>query len=295
MKLILGTVQLGLDYGITNSTGKPDEETGFQIIKTALENNITDFDTARGYGDSERILGLANEKYNTMNIITKLDSLVDITQDTSQEEIINRINKSIDDSIDLLKISKMTTLLLHRFEHYNNKVIWNYLLQQDRIEKLGVSVYDVEEAIIALRDPNIKHIQLPINILDDNWFIPEFLELVKQRKDVIIHSRSIFLQGILLSSMDKWPKLDTINPEEYINKLNSLVTKCKLNNKIELCISYIKSIDWIDGIVMGVETLGQLKQNIELFKIRKLNTTEFNFVREMFIDVPKNLLNPSMW
>ena len=61
MKIILGTAQLGLDYGITNQNGKPSIETALDIIKTSLDNNITIFDTARGYGDSEKILGIAND------------------------------------------------------------------------------------------------------------------------------------------------------------------------------------------------------------------------------------------
>lgn len=298
MKIILGTAQLGLDYGITNKNGKPDIYTSLKIIETALANNINDFDTARGYGDSEKIIGIAKEKFNNMNIITKLDPLENINGFSKREEIIYEVNQSVNTSLKFLKLDKINTLLLHRFSHYNNKIIWDYLLElrkNKKIEKLGVSVYYVKEAIKALLDNEIKHIQLPINILNDSWFCDEFLQLVKKREDVTIHCRSIFLQGILISSKDKWPKLDNINSEDYVNKLDKLSSTFNFNNKIELCLSYIKSIKWINGLLMGVDNVMQLEENIKLFNIRELTKDEFNLVRNNFKNVPENLLNPSMW
>ena len=297
MKFILGTAQLGFNYGITNKIGKPDLKTALKIIKIALDNNITSFDTARAYRDSEKIIGLANEQFSNMNIITKLDIFQDLNN-LSKDIIINKINISIDTSLKFLKINKIETLLLHNFSYYNNKIIWNHLLilkKQKKIEKLGVSVYYVEEAIQALKDKEIKNIQLPINILDDTWFCDDFLRLIKKRIDVTIYCRSIFLQGILISSKDKWPKLDNINSEEYINKLDELTYIFKFNNKIELCLSYVKSISWINGIIIGIDNITQLEENIKLFNIRKLTNKEFNLVRSIFKNIPKKLLNPSLW
>ena len=107
--------------------------------------------------------------------------------------------------------------------------------------------------------------------------------------------RSIFLQGILISTQDKWPKIKNVNSENYINKLNSLVKEFNFNNKIELCFSYVKSIEWINGLLVGSEDIKQLEENIRLFKIRKLSSEEFKLVRKVFNSVPRQLLNPSLW
>ena len=233
-----------------------------------------------------------------MNIITKLDPLNSLDKISNSKEIHEVVDNSIKTSLENLKLHKLNTLLLHRFHHYNNKIVWNYLLnkkKEKKIEKLGVSVYLVNEAIIALNDKNIQHIQLPINILDEQWFCNEFLELVNKRTDVTIHCRSIFLQGILLSSKDKWPKLKNINANEYVENLDMLVKKFGLKNKIELCLSYVKSINWINGLLMGVDTVSQLNDNIKLFKVRKLTNHEFKIVRTIFKNVPTILLNPSLW
>ena len=79
MQLVLGTAQLGLDYGITNTNGKPKLTQSLEIIKQALDNDINIFDTARAYGDSEYILGLANEKYNNMNPVSPIRSDAQVT------------------------------------------------------------------------------------------------------------------------------------------------------------------------------------------------------------------------
>ena len=290
MQLILGTVQFGLNYGITNIKGKPTTLESHKIIKYALQNNINIFDTARAYGNSEYILGLINQNQD-LKIITKLCPLVDQTKNN----IIFKIDESIKESIRNLNIYKIDTLLLHRFEQYNNKIIWNYLIENKFINKLGASLYYVEEAIQALKDDNIKHIQIPINILDSQWFSEEFLNLVKKRKDVTIHCRSILLQGILVSTPDKWPKLDNVNPLDYVEKLEGFVEKFNFNSRTELCFSYIKSIKWLDGLIIGVDNLDQLKNNINYFKIRDMTEEEFLIVRKTFNKVPRNLLNPSLW
>ena len=38
--MTLGTVQLGMNYGIANNAGKPSEETSFSILRSALENGV---------------------------------------------------------------------------------------------------------------------------------------------------------------------------------------------------------------------------------------------------------------
>ncbi len=58
-RLTLGTVQLGLPYGIANQTGQPDYRTSLEIVAAALEGGINSFDTASSYGNGEQVLGQA--------------------------------------------------------------------------------------------------------------------------------------------------------------------------------------------------------------------------------------------
>ena len=55
--MTIGTVQLGLNYGIANNGGQPDEAKSFSMLRAAFENGITSLDTARAYGNSEDVIG----------------------------------------------------------------------------------------------------------------------------------------------------------------------------------------------------------------------------------------------
>ena len=58
-KLMLGTVQFGMNYGVANTTGKPSFETVKAILKEAYDGGINALDTAPEYGDSEEVIGKA--------------------------------------------------------------------------------------------------------------------------------------------------------------------------------------------------------------------------------------------
>ena len=62
-ELSLGTVQLGVSYGINNQSGKPDRTQAFGILDTALTNGISALDTAAAYGDSEQSSGSGCRRY----------------------------------------------------------------------------------------------------------------------------------------------------------------------------------------------------------------------------------------
>ena len=290
-KFVLGTAQLGLNYGITNIVGKPTKDQSIEIIKYAIENNIKQFDTAREYGESENLLSHASN-FNT-TIITKLSKF---SVNISQKEIVNHTINSIEKSCLNLKINTIDILLLHSYEQYKNKTIWKTLTElkkKNKINKLGVSVYTVSEAIDCLNDSLVEHIQIPFNLLDNQWDNIDFLNLINKRKNITIHVRSIFLQGILINNKQCWPK--NVDSEIYINKIENLASKLNLS-KIELCISYVKSMTWINGIIIGVETLEQLKNNIDLFiNTRLLNSDEILLVQNIFNNIPNVVTDPRLW
>ena len=68
-KLALGTVQFGLDYGISNIGGQVSLEEARKVLKLAKEYDIDTLDTASGYGNSEKVLGKIG--VNDFQIVTK--------------------------------------------------------------------------------------------------------------------------------------------------------------------------------------------------------------------------------
>ena len=72
-KLILGTVQFGLHYGVNNTTGKPSKENIKSILDSAYNSGIQLLDTAEAYGDSQNKIGEYHKNStNKFNIITYL-------------------------------------------------------------------------------------------------------------------------------------------------------------------------------------------------------------------------------
>jgi len=83
-ELVVGSVQLGLPYGIANRTGKPPRETALRLVKRAADAGVAVFDTARAYGDAEDRLGEALEG-RSVRTITKLSPLSELPPDASSE------------------------------------------------------------------------------------------------------------------------------------------------------------------------------------------------------------------
>ena len=80
-RLVLGTSQLGMSYGINNKTGKPDFDMACDIVRTAFDQGVTRFDTAQVYGDSEEVLGRILDRFklkSNIKVYTKLDPKINL-------------------------------------------------------------------------------------------------------------------------------------------------------------------------------------------------------------------------
>lgn len=301
-KFTLGTAQLGMDYGVTNTRGKPSHNEAISIIQKAVASGVVNIDTARSYGDAESRIGeaLMNNRWKEkVNIITKLKLPENINL-YEKEKIGVAVEKSIFSSCQNLRLKQLPVLLLHKWKHRFDfqETIWKRLLELKKdgyITSLGVSVYTPEETIQAIEDSEIEHIQLPFNLLDGRWKTAGIPEYVRQRKEVLIYARSIFLQGLLISDLSAWIKLKDFDGRTWINKLNKLVEDLGRESRADLCCAYVRSQPWIKSVVVGLESLSQLEENIKLFQKPLLNEQECQRIEVELNDVPEQLLNPSQW
>ena len=106
-KLALGTVQFGIDYGISNKNGKVSFDEVGAILNYAKSQNIATLDTAQGYGESEKVLG--NFDLSGFNIVTKIIG-----------------NGVLETSLENLKLNKVYGLMLHREDEINDKSWMNF-------------------------------------------------------------------------------------------------------------------------------------------------------------------------
>ncbi|MDZ4838526.1 MAG: aldo/keto reductase [Bacteroidota bacterium] len=286
-KLVLGTVQLGLNYGINNINGKPTLEQAFDILNKAWEIGIRYLDTAESYGDSQKVIGQfhAQNPDKVFNVITKLKGY------TLGEDIKGRVQSCLQD----LQLDKLHCLLSHNFkdlEHYE------YIQQIIRIkssglaEKLGVSVYTNEELSSASNFDWCQIIQLPYNVLD-NWNLRGEAIFKAIENNKLIQVRSTFLQGLLLKDIEQI-KADTYFNALYesIFQVNNLAVQSNLP-MASILLQYALQNNSLSQVLIGVENVSQLIE-IENWLNQVIPNETLNSIEEIFIsDTSK--LNPVNW
>ena len=301
-QLTLGTVQLGMEYGIANRTGRPAEPLAAAMVRRAIAHGVTALDTARTYGDAEAVLGraLAGAWRSRVQVVTKLDTMRKLPPGMSIASIREAVDSSIDHSCRALGSETLQTVLLHNWEHYSHwdGMVWRRLIElrdQGRIEKLGASVYEPAEALVALRDPELKHLQIPMNVLDWRWKAERVDRAIAGRPDVTVHARSPLLQGMLATPPDSWPAVAGFDSTRCASMLVAAARNFHRINVVDLCLAYVRSQPWITSIVLGCETMDQLSENLNLFRRPALLADEVEELERLLPSAPDTLLNPSKW
>jgi aryl-alcohol dehydrogenase-like predicted oxidoreductase len=119
---------------------------------------------------------------------------------------------------------------------------------------------------------------------------------VKLKRDLIIHIRSVFLQGLLLSDVkNHWVKANCQNSKIIMEWLNSTRTQLKRESLADLCTVYVRSLPWVDGLVLGMEGMEQLNDNISLFHNNLLSQNEMTIIEETKPELTQETLNPANW
>ncbi|MCX0438349.1 aldo/keto reductase [Aeromonas veronii] len=188
MRLALGTVQFGLDYGISNHDGQVSDEELDAIIALARQAGIDTLDTAQAYGNAEQRLG--QRDITDFTLIDKLAPGLPLSD----------VKAALNNSLHWLGRKRLDGLLLHRSQDASPGLfeLLTDLQQQGAIGKLGISVYSPEELDTwSAAGYPLELVQLPANLLDQRFLRTGWLDkLVDMGCE--IHVRSLFLQGLLL-------------------------------------------------------------------------------------------------
>ncbi|AKB18835.1 aldo/keto reductase [Methanosarcina sp. WWM596] len=290
-RLTLGTAQLGLDYGINNLVGKPKKREALKILEYAYLNNINSFDTASAYGDSESIVGnFLKTKHSKCYITSKLESLS--KNNVSKKDIERIIYESIEKSAYNLDIECIDNYLIHDFQDiffYDELLPSLKKAKRDGlIDNLGVSIYTPNEAEKVMQMNAFDTIQIPLNIFDQRFLSNSLLKRLKE-KNFIIFSRSVFLQGLFFKDRRNLPT-NLTHAKNYLIKLDQLAEEKKVTIS-KLALDFVKSIEEIDSIVIGVDSLQQLNQNIKDFESNDTPGIDMS----AFANINENVIDPRKW
>lgn len=285
-KLILGTVQLGIPYGINNHTGQPDQQTAHQILQTAWDGGIRLLDTAESYGNAQEVIGDYHfSQRNRFEVITKLQS------GKEPDSVI----PSLMIDMELLKVDSLFGFMFHHLDLFkqNTETLKDlvHLKNEGKIQRIGVSVYSNDEIEFLLNYPEINLIQMPFNMLD-NWY--QRGEYIRQAKDngIEIHVRSVFLQGLFFMPVTELPA--KLNPlKSYLKKLHELCTQQQMSMEMA-AMAYVLSRPEIDRVLLGVETPDQLSGNLKQINQLELSDEFLESVDAIQV-AETELLSPVNW
>ncbi len=285
-RLMLGTVQFGLDYGINNPAGKPASGDIDAILDEAADGGINVIDTARTYGDSEERLAAALQRRGLQKhfkIITKIKSFPDTL---SESEAETWIDKSFTASLKALKRDNIEGLLFHRELDLKYLPLLEKLQQKGLICFYGVSLDSKQTADINV----VPAAQIPSNILDRR-----FLAYARRaaQQSALVFTRSVYLQGLLFKPAAQLPQ--TFSDLLAIRqKLEFLAAESDLL-PAELYFRYLLSNPDFTSILTGVDTAGQLQENLRLAEAGPLPTDLLAQIDALVPELPENLIRPSAW
>ncbi len=278
MKLALGTVQFGLDYGVTNHDGQVAIDEVKNILDYAKDKGIDTLDTASGYGNSEQVLGEVG--VNNYRIITKTTPL---------KNGVDGVIKGFHQSLDSLNIGQVDGLLIHNIDDTKDKRFGelfhklNELKEEGMIKKIGFSTYTPEQVDFLLENFDFDLIQVPFNVFDTRLVEGGQLEALK-KKNIEIHARSVFLQGVLLSFDSLSDYFSTWDAQfEWYQE----IVKERELSLLEYALNFVLKTQELDKIIVGVDNVNQLANIVNASKLDvNLDAFKINDI---------NLLNPSLW
>lgn len=281
-KLVLGTVQFGLNYGINNQFGQVQQDEVRGILQLAKKNGINTLDTSSAYGTSESVLGkFLSENNLHFQIVSKYP------QSNSNVAAVFTA------SIEKLHQKKLYGYLVHHFEFYQSHPwLWEEMSQlkaEGKIEKIGFSLYHTIQ-LEYLLDKGIAFdiLQFPYNLFDRQF---EFYLPQLKQCGVEIHTRSAFLQGLFFKGVHTLTgKL--LPMKKYLQRLHEY---CSINGiSIEqLALSYVASNANVDGVLIGVDNCQQLQANVDALQ-NEIRQEDIDFVSSINV-LEKELLNPVNW
>jgi len=284
-RLALGTVQFGQAYGVANQTGKVTQQEAQAMLHLAATNGIDTLDTAIVYGDSENTLGKAGVR--GFKVVTKLPEVPKGCPNVS-----SWVNDQVFASLVRLGVDSLYGLLIHRPAQLSGSQGKNLyrslqeLKEEGLVRKLGASIYNPLDLEKISKTFRFDLIQAPFNLVDRRLQKTGWLKKLKD-KGVEIHTRSAFLQGLLLMSPEIIPAKFT-SWSDLWNRWHFWLAINK-SPAVATCLAFPLSFPEIDRVVVGADSVSQLTQIIEATK----NLPEGDFPEISCDD--ENIIDPSRW
>ena len=285
-RLVLGTVQFGLKYGIANTGGRPDGRVVREILQKAYDNGIRTLDTAAAYGESEVVLGTELSALDLIDRVKIISKVPPLPENISEDEAEKFIFASVEKSLTNLKINQLEAILFHREKDLKYLKLLKKVQDSGMVRLIGVSM----DGEIPASAYDCQAVQVPGNVLDRR-----FLKFLKKAhaNGCKIYNRSVYLQGLLLMDEKNIPQpLQALIPCR--RQLENLAAECGISSG-ELYMRYLLSIREIDGVLTGVDSVEQLEYNCQVARAGALPDEVMEKIFDIVPEFPEPLIRPCIW
>jgi aryl-alcohol dehydrogenase-like predicted oxidoreductase len=306
--LSLGTVSLGIDYGIAapGAFDRPSEDDAIALIRAAVDRGITLIDTAPAYGDAERLVGRAVGRDPRAIVATKTPPLQDVvsgpatgsgpvrvvSRDGFSGTVILSIESSLRalgrDTIDILQLHNATRAMLAARE------LTDALLDAQRrglVRVLGATVYGEDAASAAIDSGLFGVIQVAFNVLDQRMMrdvIP-----AAHAAGVGVVARSALLKGALTPKASWLP--DALAPlREAAVRARDALANGSWDALPRAAMRFCLSAPHVASVLTGARTLAELESAFGAEADGQLDRDAMSAAARLAIDAD-TLLNPSRW
>lgn len=291
MKLGLGTAQFGMNYGITNRSGKTSPDEVGRILEVANRAGVSMLDTAASYGTSEAELGRHLARYPNFRVVTKIPAF---RRTAIGEEEAGLLHAQFAESLGRLKRRSTYGVLLHDAKDLlapGGGCLFDAmaeLKESGSVERIGVSVYTADEIDAVCRRFPVDLVQLPVSVLDQRLIESGHLRFLKDR-GIEVHARSIFLQGLILIDPDEL--LPYFRPvRERLLLFRAMLSDSEVSG-IEAALGFVLGVPEIDCVIAGVCDVRQLEEVLSA----ALSNHDWKMDFKAVACQDERILNPALW
>jgi 1-deoxyxylulose-5-phosphate synthase len=267
--LALGTVELGMDYGIDapGHFGRPSEMAAIDLVHAALDAGINFIDTARAYGESEAVLGTALQgRRDRVVLATKValhqpDGSVP-TGPALRHHMLDSLETSLrllqTDYVDLWQIHNVDAAVLA--QHPEIAGIFDEVRRSGKIRAGGGSFYGAELPAQALDLDIFDVLQVTFSVFDQRLASYVFPQAQAQNVGVLV--RSVLLKGALTERAEFLP--DHLEPLRARSRhYRRLIAEAGLGlTAPQAAIAFALAQPQISAVLVGIRSQEELAENL---------------------------------
>ena len=296
--LSLGTVALGIDYGIhtPDAYGRLDDDAAVALLREAVDCGVTFVDTSPFYGESERLVGQALGGDPRATIATKVWAGPGVAPGTEHLTLPQAIARSLEasrqvlrrDVLDVVQIRNATRAII---EEETATAALHEAKQRGVLRYIGATVYDEDAALAVIRDGRFDLVQVALSALDQRM-LPHVMPAAEAAGIGVI-VRSAFLKGALTPKAQWLP--EPLAPlRAAAAQARDLLAGGSWDRLPAAAMRFCLSVPRVASVLTGARTLAELDAAIAAESAGPLDPSVLASAAQLAM-TDERLLNPSYW